>query len=779
MENTTKTLLEKIVQEEQDNTIQSYNYDGIELRQSEPVILRNTLLLTMFRPQSFLILRCERDAELEYDSYRNSLEILFSRGIEHNGSIYKLLGGSSSLKDGRIMLATDDVIQTIHSQFNSCQEVLSYLGIYTSNNVFGIYDLGYTVATLEQAYQAGNVINEDGQGFIPSSLLRELGLPDKQIQVRLIGDKWLCKGTLHPYEGDSILIDPTMIKGNGKIKDGYLEFLLGVREVARKLPFKSNWTLLQFMSEATISSTVQQLSSELDGLENVLTNRDKALSFIGTIDDEDDRFKLESFLKSGLEPSHPYLLSKLRKHLKKRLCDLALGSCINLTGYMACCADIPKGEICCIDKAPGQYVLTRYPIRDYKSFLIVENDHSLVENVKSGSLYICSEDILQVDGDFDGDYVVLIDNKAVLEEVKSPQFGNGYQRLDEGTKSRKEDPLELLPYVGSEVVSVGNKVGYITYLINSCILNEKEEYIPELSKGLQMEVQSLKWSTKADRAIIEKLSNELDVVETYRECKFNPKSFLLFIPEIAPEYEDKPLFIPYKVVQDRFQAMYKTNDLLNYRNKLPIYEHDTTTYYDEVSGVQRLYNGWLSDILEEYKDGDKDPTEALQTPINFLNVWSASKEENRMDWACTIWSATHKRSNGSSIGSFAFHCFTDEILDLLRENRCEKPKYAVSEPILSRMKTLRAVGGYYDCEGVDTSEQLRVFKTKVRSLGRMVSVYVKRNGYDQKGKDFYVDELRIGSLPKDLQMDFSHINIGDNFDCFISQFGKVVYLHVL
>jgi len=56
MENTTKTLLEKIVQEEQDNTIQSYNYDGIELRQSEPVILRNTLLLTMFRPQSFLIL---------------------------------------------------------------------------------------------------------------------------------------------------------------------------------------------------------------------------------------------------------------------------------------------------------------------------------------------------------------------------------------------------------------------------------------------------------------------------------------------------------------------------------------------------------------------------------------------------------------------------------------------------------------------------------------------------------------------------------------------------
>ena len=46
----------------------------------------------MFRPQSFLILRCERDAELEYDSYRNSLEILFSRGIEHNGSIYKLLG---------------------------------------------------------------------------------------------------------------------------------------------------------------------------------------------------------------------------------------------------------------------------------------------------------------------------------------------------------------------------------------------------------------------------------------------------------------------------------------------------------------------------------------------------------------------------------------------------------------------------------------------------------------------------------------------------------------
>ena len=42
MENTTKTLLEKIVQEEQDNTIQSYNYDGIELRQSGLAILCRT-----------------------------------------------------------------------------------------------------------------------------------------------------------------------------------------------------------------------------------------------------------------------------------------------------------------------------------------------------------------------------------------------------------------------------------------------------------------------------------------------------------------------------------------------------------------------------------------------------------------------------------------------------------------------------------------------------------------------------------------------------------------
>jgi len=60
MENTTKTLLEKIVQEEQDNTIQSYNYDGIELRQSEPVILRNTLLLTMFSTHITICIICTR-----------------------------------------------------------------------------------------------------------------------------------------------------------------------------------------------------------------------------------------------------------------------------------------------------------------------------------------------------------------------------------------------------------------------------------------------------------------------------------------------------------------------------------------------------------------------------------------------------------------------------------------------------------------------------------------------------------------------------------------------
>ena len=134
-------IVADILADEQENTISSYQYNGVELTPVEPVTMRNTFLLTIFNPASFLILRADKDGEIEYDEFQALLEKLLARGITHNNQKYHVLGASSSLKDGKLWMATQDVIESIHCYFESAQEALAYLGIYTSNNNHGIYEV--------------------------------------------------------------------------------------------------------------------------------------------------------------------------------------------------------------------------------------------------------------------------------------------------------------------------------------------------------------------------------------------------------------------------------------------------------------------------------------------------------------------------------------------------------------------------------------------------------------------------------------------------------------
>ena len=766
-----------VLADEQENSIAAYEYDGIELTQTDPVIMRNTLLLTIFRPCSFLILRANKDKEMEYDEFQFRVEMLFAKGIKHNNKIYKVLGASSSLKENKVWMATRDVIEAIHSYFGSAQETLAYLGIYTSNCHHGIWEIEHKIKVVDDGYKVNsNLITGDGEGYIPRDVLKEMELPDRQLQIRLHGETWIGKGTLHPHDGDTFLIPKSMIKGKGIPSNGKQYVILGIREVARALKFSSSWTLLQFFSKETIESTLPRLNEELDKLEGVLIDKKKALQFLGSVEDK-ERFKLESYLHAGLSPTHPWLTNRLKKHLKKRYRDLALGSAVDITGYMAAVADIPDKAICCKDKPAGEFVLTRYPIRDKMSFVKVINKPDLIDGALNGSVYVNNDTILQIDGDYDGDLLVVIDEKAFVDEVGSLAFRNGYRRLDEGTKERKNDSLELLPFVASEAVSIGNKVGYITYLINASILIEKTELIPILSKNLQMEVQSLKWETTYDRDAINKIAEELEIVETFRECKFNKKAFITHVPEVSKQYKGHPMFIPYNIVKKRFMDLNDGDDLLSFRYDIPIYDYNLTKHLSETASVVNLYNGWISDILESYREDDDKLNEALNTPITFIKSWSVSKKNERKEYACAVWSIVHKRSSGIGIGSAAFHVFENEILELL--GRSPKSNPVPKERSNGRLKTLTAVGGYYSEPGQDNWTKINSFRSKVRELGRQVTVEIKQNPADNNGKDFYANNLRLGSLPKDQFSSYRDIQVGDSFNAIITQKGKAVYLHTL
>jgi paraquat-inducible protein B len=82
-------------------------------------------------------------------------------------------------------------------------------------------------------------------------------------------------------------------------------------------------------------------------------------------------------------------------------------------------------------------------------------------------------------------------------------------------------------------------------------------------------------------------------------------------------------------------------------------------------------------------------------------------------------------------------------------------------------------------DGHDNWTKLNTFRAKVRELGREITIKVKQNPVDENGKDFFVDNLRLGSLPKDQFALFADIQVGDVFDAIITQKGKCVYLHTL
>ena len=63
-------IVADILANEEGNIIASSQYNGIELTPAEPVTMRNTLLLTIFRSCSFIILKADKDAEVEYDEFQ-------------------------------------------------------------------------------------------------------------------------------------------------------------------------------------------------------------------------------------------------------------------------------------------------------------------------------------------------------------------------------------------------------------------------------------------------------------------------------------------------------------------------------------------------------------------------------------------------------------------------------------------------------------------------------------------------------------------------------------
>lgn len=767
MAKTIKSILTNVL----NMTVPAFAFDGRDKipTQEGEVCIRSTLLEAIYGTGDFAILKACRHPEVEREVFNYKLECILAQGIEPQGQRFKALGAGSSLKDGKLWLGTEQAISCIHRYFNSSQEALSYFGVFTSGCYHGIHQLEFDIRVVPD----GELGTADGQGFIPAELAKRLtGQSEvRQLQVRLIAEDWLAKGTLMPYSGDVTILPDSMIKGKGMPVSGTEKCWIGIRDIGQSRVFNSNFTILQWFDEPTIDRLLPGVEAGINDLEGVLISRDRALKFLGSVNGSEDRNILESFLKAGVPPTHRWLHSRLKELVRKRVVSLSLGGAIDLKGGMAAYLDLPANHIACVDIPAGPCVVSRYPVRDRLSFLPAINDPTLCSKALSGSIYINNTDILQLDGDFDGDYLVVTQDPAILDTVWNESWLKGYKRLPESAKRRKSDPLSMLPY--SAVEAMGNRVGYITYLITTAVLNDREDVVPALSQSLQNEVQGIKWDTKADFKLISKLSDELEIPTIFRDLNNDQTLFVSKLPEVDAAVKDKPLFKCMDLVIRKWQGVAEIpRDLPCYKYQVPIRELPDQVI-TETRSVAGLYNSWISELIEESKDEDPD----LSAPIEFIRQWGESKTENAADWATALWHIVHSSRSSISTGSAAFNSMQETMVCLIQNRPLEVAEQGENIH-RNNLLSVPCVGGHYDIPGSSYFQRAKGFAEAVKQIGRMANINVIQNPLDKNGLDFIVGEFRLGSLPRDYQ-DRCSLTPGAVFTAYITHCGRALYLHII
>lgn len=753
--------------------IPCYTFNGTQLRCAPGIQLRDTILERFVDPGNLVRVQLRYPDDGPDDRWYASTEALLGGGIEHNGKSYRILGASSSIKKGNIWMATDEVRELIHQYFKTSQEALSYLGILFSGCHSGIHQLK---GTKGRVVEDGEFDTEDGQGFISSILLNKLDLPQRQLQVRLVSEPtdqaWLVKGTLLPAklpDNLDMVIPRSMIKGKGAPPaDQAWSFWLGTRDVARTREYATSFTFAQWFNHDALDAVWPTAEKKLDIIKNALTSREKALSFLGLINGEDElgdtRTKAEAFLEAGVGPDHKWLRRQLIQLMRREYVRLATGGGFELKGRMGAFATLPDEVICAVDLPDGPVVLTRYPIRDPHSIIPVWNERKAVEGALPGTIYMNSNTAKVLDGDFDGDYYVTCSQEPVVETVTSTSWYPDYHRSDTPPKTRLKDPLTALPFAA--VKAIGNCIGTLSYGISGAVHNGKLDKVADLSAGLQSEVQSLKWDTRADRTLLN--DPDLQIPEYIANSKHDKKVFVQYADIIPGDF---PLIRNYNRIVPRWQEdTSKTTPLVHFKPMVPIWlEPAALDYVEEVKAVTLAYNSWIASILEQNPDPDD---EDLAGPLRFLESWDKSKTENRSAWAVALWHVVHG-SRAKTTGSAAFHAFSQEMVDLMREQLSIKQGIHVPQRKVNReIKWLQEaviplVGAIHDCD--DTGK----LRKSLEEITSEIEVYTKPNG--GPNASFWNDELYLGQVPRDHLL-YGSVPTALSFKARVQMRGKTVFI---
>jgi hypothetical protein len=635
----------------QEQEFRAFELKGGKYTEVEPVVMRNTLFGHLFGPEQACLVRVEKPAGDDYLE-RQQAKLLAISSLQKGHEGYYPFGSGNGAKQGKVWFADRHALSQAASWFRTAEEAASYGSVLFSENLHGVFDAS---GAKVQDHPDG----ADGQGYIDAAWLREQGLPVRQVQIRAAWPSTLAKGTMLPREGlqeqtgTAFLFHPSQLKGTSQSIDG--PFLLGIRDIAQERTYRSSWTITQWLCEQT--QTVAWERYGLQALENAagsFLSNEAALQSLGAknVDPDRDRTLLEQYLRAGLPLRHPWLKKKLFEHLRSAWVDAATGLGLPMKGGMAYyMSQLSDDEISCPWLPHGvQVVVTRYPVRDPWSFKVVTN--KALSGTPQGS--IGTNGNLQLDDDQDGDYLVVMKDDFIVDEVRRLQ-AEYPPRSPRPAKKRKASPLMGIARVMVEAMD-GGCVGSPTWLIAGALNSGKTEFIPELSDQVQDAVESLKWHSSVDWELIRKIEDSVKLPEWLKLVKDRQE-----FTRHATRVEDEGLGRFWNLTAARFEGVMEglTSHPAEFVDYVPAPDG---RFLSEVEAVRVKYNRLIAEA-----DGDMD---RILKVIERLRAWADSKTEDRDEWAKTVWWAVHMSASAASTCSMAMHAFSEMFTSLVNSCTC-------------------------------------------------------------------------------------------------------------
>ncbi len=261
--------------------------------------------------------------------------------ITYNNCKYVPCGAASSLKEGRLWYSTEQVRDTVHKYFPYSEACSTYMGVLLSQGFSGEFKSD-AVCVYEESDN-----RNDGMGYIKMSFAHTQGIYS-QAQVRIIDpiNFSAAKGTLllmadklftAMFGDKDISINKTLIKSESSI---FQSCIISVRSVARFMPMRSSFQVLQFVSPAGYAKLKLSIDKHLEEIFARFTNKEKAIEELKLrLIEEDGTMlvdtKLAMLLLSGLDIRHPWIQSRISSLWLKELSELALGGPIQFCSGMA------------------------------------------------------------------------------------------------------------------------------------------------------------------------------------------------------------------------------------------------------------------------------------------------------------------------------------------------------------------------------------------------------------------------------------------------------------